>query len=285
MPARRWTRQEVESLVHQIVAEHRSLPHLQVPGKTQAAINNQRRRLKNSGVLNGAFQGRRVKPWTIRELKQLTTLTTEYGFSAEFIAQLQLIPGRSKDSIGKMMGRTGLGNAAVKERARRARRLRPDERRQFERYLLEEGRLVPAAEVARKWGIAQKTVNAYRRRLGVPLTWQQARSSEEYQRKQKECAREFRERTLARWREWLEQKRQTFERLKREWSNRVDPPAARTCQSCGEQWFATAEFFPVQTRTLGRRRKTTMSRTCRLCRSARKRSRKTAVGAAHQFAA
>src|SRR5262245_10926875 len=94
MPGERWTQAEIDSLIHQVVGERKPLPQLSIAGKSAAALNNQRRRLKQAGLLNGAFLGRPVRGWTIPELKQLTALTTEYGFSAAFIAQLQLLPGR-----------------------------------------------------------------------------------------------------------------------------------------------------------------------------------------------
>jgi len=125
MPGIRWSNPQIESLVDQIVRLHKPLPDIEIAGKSRAAINNQRKRLQRAGVLNGAFPGREVKPWTFPELKKLTGLTQEYGFSAAFITQMNLLPGRSKDSISKMMGRHGLGNPAIKERARNARRGRP----------------------------------------------------------------------------------------------------------------------------------------------------------------
>lgn len=272
MPAGCWTQQEVDNLVYQIVNEHRKLPQLQIPGKSRAAINNRRRRLKDTGRLGQVFVGRRLKPWTIHELQQLGILTTEYGFSAELISQLQLIRGRSKDSVGKMMGRVGLGNPAVKEQARQAHRLSPSRRRELEQYLLGEGRLTPAADVAQPWGVAPKTVNGYRRRLGIPLSWQQARSSEEYRRKQQAGMWEFVARTRTRWRKWLERKKQTLKSLKEMMERISSESPRRACRECGEKWFASPEFFRVQAKTMGGRRKITMSRTCRLCRSTQKRS-------------
>ena len=123
MPGSRWTQPQIESLVDQIVQLKKPLPEIDVPGKSRAAINNQRKRLQRAGVLNGAFSGREVRPWTFPELKRLTAFTQEYGFSAAFIAQMSLLPGRTKDSISKMMGRHGLGNPEIKERARLALRL------------------------------------------------------------------------------------------------------------------------------------------------------------------
>jgi len=104
IPGQAWTQEELDSLLRQVIAERKPLPKLSVPGKTTAAINNQRRRLKEAGLLEISFTGLRHVPWTIRDLRQLAHLTGEHGFSAAFIAQLQLIPGRSRHAISKMMG-------------------------------------------------------------------------------------------------------------------------------------------------------------------------------------
>src|SRR5260370_23735025 len=123
MPGSRWSNPQIESLVHQIVHLHKPLPEIDIPGKSRAAINNQRKRLQRAGILNGSFAGRAVKPWRLPELKKLTAFTQEYGFSASFIAQMNLLPGRTKDSIGKMMRRHGLGNPEINVIARGAPRL------------------------------------------------------------------------------------------------------------------------------------------------------------------
>ena len=214
MPGERWTKEELETLVHQLRVERKSLPHLVVPKKSRAAINNQRQRLKRAGSLDQVFAGRQLSPWTIRELNELKKLTQEYGFSAAFIVQLQLIPGRTVHAISKMMARHGLGNPDVKRRAQNARRLIADERRQLQQFLLQEGRRMPSARVAAQWGLAQKTITTYRRRLGVPLSWDEARSSPDYRRNQQKRAREFTEQLHTRWAEWRASQQQRLRALK-----------------------------------------------------------------------
>ena len=273
MPGNRWTQQQIELLVDQIVHQSKPLPEIAVPGKSRAAINNQRKRLQRAGLLNGAFAGREVKPWTFPELKKLTAFTQEYGFSASFIAQMGLLPGRSKDSISKMMGRHGLGNPAVKARARQARRLDPARREEFRQFLLGEGRLLPSIEAARQWGVAQKTVTAYRRRLGIRLTWEEARSSDDFKRQQERRAEAFVEHTRERWRQWRERKKAVWERLRHDLAQRPDCPAPRVCQDCGEHWYASREFFHVRMRRLSDRVKVSYSRVCRLCRAEQRRNK------------
>ena len=136
-----WSIQEIESLIDQVVG-NKKLPDIYIPGKSEAAVNNQRRRLKEAGRLGGVFTGRTLKPWTICELNELRNFTNEYGFSAHFISQLQLVAGRSKDSVSGMMHRQGLGNVTVRARAKQARRLTEEQREELKLFLLGEGRLM-----------------------------------------------------------------------------------------------------------------------------------------------
>jgi hypothetical protein len=276
MPGSRWTKPQIESLVDQIVHLAKPLPRIEIPGKTRAAINNQRKRLQRAGVLNGSFAGRAVKPWTFPELKRLTTFTRDYGFSASFIAQMHLLPGRSKDSVSKMMGRHGLGNPAIKARARQAQRFAPRRREEFQRFLLGEGRLLPSIAVSRQWGLAQKTVTAYRRRLGIQLSWREARSSDDFRRQQRKRAAAFVAHTRERWNQWRERRRAAWETLRRQLSQRPDCPPGRVCQACGEPWYAAREFFHVRTRRTPAGVKISYCRICRLCRAERRRISTTA---------
>src|SRR5437762_6818684 len=128
MPGEHWTAEEIESLIAQVAFENKTLPDLCIPGKGEAAINNQRRRLKEAGRLEGLFAGRTLKPWTICELNALRNFTKGHGFSAAFISQLQLIEGRSKDSVSGMMHRQGLGNEVARSRSKCALRLTESQR-------------------------------------------------------------------------------------------------------------------------------------------------------------
>jgi len=214
LPGPHWTEQEIASLIHQVVLENKSLPQLAVHGKTEAAINNQRRRLKEAGLLDGGFVGDTARPWAICKLRELIKLTTEYGFSAAFIADLQLIPNRTEYAISKMMGRHGLGNPTVKTRATQARRLCEEQRQAVQRFLRTDGRWMPSRQVAALWGVAQKTVNTYRRGLRIALSWQQARASQEYREGQELRTLNFVANTRERWRAWREERPQTFQRRK-----------------------------------------------------------------------
>lgn len=267
MPGR-WTEQEIGILLDQISRERRVLPALQVPGKTAAAINNQRRRLKSKGLLKGVFDGRELRPWTITELNELKKLTEEYHFSSALIAQLGLIPDRSRDAVSKMMFRHGLGDPIVKLRARQAHRLSPERRRQLEAFLAGEGRMKSSKEIARTWGIAEQTVNGYRRRLHTQLTWKEARSSEQFEKRQENLARTFSASLRQRWELWRVRREDRLRKLKIEMERSTAQPARRECHVCGEQWFATKDFFSVTRKPDAR---TSMSHTCRLCQSVRRR--------------
>jgi len=273
LPGQRWTRDQVGSLLHQVIVERKSLSELRIEGKTLAAINNQRQRLKRAGALDHAFVGRKLVPWTIGELRQLQKLTAEYGFSADCIAQLQLIPGRSKFAISKMMGRHGLGNPLVKARAQQASRLTGPRRRELEQFLLNAGRFASNDEVARQWGLAKQTIAAYRRRLGIPLSWREARSFDGYRTERRKRDRAFSAHMRQRWMEWRARLQQRLYERKQELERLPNALARRSCRSCGERWFATNEFFHVQVKNRGKSYTFSMSHTCRMCRSHQRRER------------
>ncbi len=273
LPGSHWTEEQIASLIHQVVSEGKALPQISIPGKSDAAINNQRRRLKHARVLGGVFVGRKLRLWTASELRELRKLTTEYRFSAAFISCLQLIPNRSEYAIGKMMGRHGLGSPTAKTQAAQARRLTKNERQEFRRFLRNEGRWLPSKQVSARWGVAQTTVATYRRQLGTQLSWREARSSQEYQESQQQHARRFTQQTKERWRQWREDRQEMFEKRTRELERHACPPPARICATCRHLWFATKEFYHVRTKHVGNRLKVTMSRTCRQCRSQQRRQK------------
>jgi hypothetical protein len=62
MPGSRWTKPQIESLVDQVVQWGKPLPEIDIPGKTRAAVNDQRKRLQLAGLLNGSLAGREVRP-------------------------------------------------------------------------------------------------------------------------------------------------------------------------------------------------------------------------------
>jgi hypothetical protein len=242
MPGKRWTKEQLETLLHQLRVERKSLPQLHVPEKSLAAVNNQRQRLKQAGRLDEVFAGRQLAPWTIRELNQLTKLTREYGFSAAFIAQLQLIPGRTVHAIGKMMARQGLGNPDAKRRAQNACRLTAEQRQKLHQFLLNDGRLMPSAPIAAEWGLARQTVTAYRRRLGVRLSWDEARSSKDYQLNQQKRGQAFSGELRARWAEWRVLREQRLHALKAALQRSPNPPPSRSCCACGQHWLLPRIF-------------------------------------------
>jgi hypothetical protein len=121
--------------------------------------------------------------------------------------------------------------------------------------------------------MAQKTVSAYRRRLGIQLSWHEARTSERFRQQQARRTRAFIEYTRQRWTEWRERKRHAWEKLKQELALRQDCPPPRVCEECGRAWFAAREFFHVRTRRSAGRVRVSFCRVCRLCRAGRRRER------------
>jgi len=149
------------------------------------------------------------------------------------------------------MTRHGLGNPEVKRRAQNAQRLTAQQRRQLPQFLLNEGRFMPSVRVSAEWGLAQQTVNAYRRRFGVPLSLDEARSSQDYKLNQQNRGHAFSEQLHRRWAEWRVTREKRLHALKAALQRSPNPPPARSCCACGEQWFATKIFSMLRANAVG----------------------------------
>ena len=268
MPGKKWTQDEKGSLIRQ-ANEGRRLPDIRIRTRSPAAVNQQRQRLRHAGLLANNTK-RKQRMWTTKEIRVLRQCVNDVGMGAVGIARTGLVNGRSKDSISQQMRRLGLGDPRRREIARSAHRLTPSERAALVRFLRTTGRKLPSAEVAEKFEISPKTVTAYRRRMKLELSWYGARDSERYRRRMKELHQLFIQQTRTHWRKWRAQRRQALENVRGRMEQRGVRCATRQCIGCGENWFATGEFFALTKRRRGGIITHTMSRTCRACRAERK---------------
>ena len=268
MPGNKWKPEEQESLVRQ-VNQGRRLPDVRIRTRSPAAVNQQRQRLRHVGLLPHSPK-RNQRMWTTKEIRVLRRCVNDFRIGAVGITRLGLLNGRSKDSIGQQMRRLGFGDPRRREIARSAHRLTPAEKAAFVRFLKTKGRKLASAEVAEKFEISPKTVTAYRRRLKLQLSWQEARDSEHYRRRMKKLHRVFVRQTRAHWREWRAHRREALENLRWRMEQRGVRCTTRQCIGCGENWFELGEFFALTKRYRRDIITHTMSRTCRACRAERK---------------
>ena len=133
MPGNKWKPEEKESLVRQ-VNQGRRLPDVRIRTRSQAAVNQQRQRLRHVGLLPHSPK-RNQRMWTTKEIRVLRQCVNDFRIGAVGIARLGLLNGRSKDSIGQQMRRLGFGNPRRREIARSAHQLTPAEKAALVRFL------------------------------------------------------------------------------------------------------------------------------------------------------
>ena len=271
MPGKRWVPREKESLIRQ-VKQRKRLPQIRISGRSAAAVNQQRQRLRNDGPL-GEVPKRRLRMWTIKEIRSLRGYVSRSRLSARQIARAGLLGGRGKDSISQQMRRQGLGDPRRREASRSAHRLDAREKVALERFLRTRGRKLASAEVAEKFDVSPKTVTGYRRRLKLQLSWHEARNSERYRQRMEEFRRVFVRRLRTRWKEWRVERRRRLKNLQWRMKGQGISFPTRRCVGCGESWLELKEFFPVTKRHRSGTVTYTMSLTCRACRAERKRER------------
>jgi len=127
------------------------------------------------------------RKYSNEELAILELYGYKQGWTARQIFEARILPDRSYQSISKAMGRQGYGNPVRVEIAKQAKRLKSEERKNFEQFIRTDGLNLSSKKISERWGVARSTVNFYRRKLGVPLSWYEARTvsstEEDHQRK------------------------------------------------------------------------------------------------------
>lgn len=135
----------------------------------------------------------------------------------------------------------------------------------LEQFIRVDGRKLSSERIAELWGIARSTVNFYRRKFGVSLSWHEARtvsSTVEKRQRLNEIRRAHLKRRWTRYRtEQIKRLLSLQQRLKR----RGCQARTRVCKSCACEWFALPVFFPTHTDKRKRGARISMSRTCRIC--------------------
>ena len=269
MPKKAWSDIQRQTLVHQIVVEGKNLPQLDIPGRTTAALNNERCRLRDQGLLGKSCPVRKVKLYTMRELNALKRYAA-MGFSAGKI--YGVLPGRSKQSISQAMRRNNLGNPKVRARAKLARRLDNALRKRLESYVLDNAKGESSEAVAEKFDIRVKQVHYYRRKLGVALSWHDARNTPDYLAKKAEIHNKTSVRMKAVWARRRKARRLQFEREAAKLTAHGTNLHPRLCNKCNGEWYAGELFYHAMSKkTKDGQVKKLFHRICRLCRSATRR--------------
>lgn len=259
----RWTRSQTRSLIAQI-RQGNKLPELRIVNKSQAAINAKRGHLRVAGKLGNRPARTKLK-YSKAEVEVLEHYAWRLGWSARQIHSAGVLPNRSYHSISNKLGRLGYGDALRVQRAKHARRLTREERDRLTEFLLSEGRRFSSEAIARRFNISMNVVNSHRRKLGVSLSWHEARALSSTEEKRQRVAEAKRKHLNERWANYRAKKIETLMEFQQRLERRDYRAPIRTCRACGYPWFALPQFFQLQRRNLPNRVKVSMAQTCRIC--------------------
>jgi hypothetical protein len=260
----RWTRSQTRSLIAQI-RQGKKLPELQIVNKSPAAINAKRGHLGLAGKFGGKQPARIKQKYSKAEVEILEHHAWQLGWSARQVHAAGVLPNRSYNSISKKMGRLGFGDAQHVQRAKQARRLSHEERDRLTKFLLNEGRHFSSEAIARRFNISMNVANSHRRKLGVSLSWHEARALSTTEEKRQRVAEAKRKHLRERWAVYRTRKIEALLEFQQRLERRNYRGPIRTCRACGYPWFALPQFFPLQRRNMPDRVKVSMAQTCRIC--------------------
>ncbi|MEM7235164.1 MAG: hypothetical protein AAF517_23500 [Planctomycetota bacterium] len=272
-----WSESEKERLVSSAKAlkkklgrtlRAKDLRKIKLPGRTFAAIKSQAARL-------GLYApNRKLLKWSEREEQLLVLLSEKRKLGARgmqtrgfFSTEANSWNVRTIDSIAQKLRRNGLADPERSQRARTARRLTKEQRKNLRKDLRENRDQKSSAEFAAEYGVSPSTIRRYRKKWRIPHSWKGAMALPSSVAKREFQAARTRERNLERWRETKEKLLTRLERRKASvLKQRGDTQAMRQCQRCEREWPETSQFFAFSPkRRDGRVVKKYLRRVCRVC--------------------
>lgn len=208
--ATRWSKDETKKLRREIKAG-KSPRQIRIVNP----VTGERRSAK--AVRVRAVRRRMVKkikprvPWSGQEIALLRRLIKN-GYTPRMIKQKGLfgpgrvskdghkLPARGVNALAKMVQRLRLGNSVRSERASEGRRhVRGWLLQELNAFIRRNGKILPAAEIAKMFGISPSAIRRRRKKLRVKVTWHDAAKMEKSRFQDPELAQARSDATKRSW--------------------------------------------------------------------------------------
>ncbi len=278
-----WTPEEKRRLIDQVARIGARLDRPLRPDDLRV-VRIARRSLsaiKNQAMRMGLYEPtRKTRRWNDREQhilyvlgkkRQLGARTIKArGFFSESADASHSWSVRSVDSIAQKKRREGLVDPRRSRRAKFAKRLSDEEKRQLRRELRLNPEKRTTAQFGREYGVAPSTIRHYRKIWRIKYSWKAAMALPTSQARRQRLADETRQRNFALWKK---RKERLLKRLLRSKDvlqatkkARRQRTQWRTCTKCGRKWPASKRFFaPSPKRRDGEIVAIYLRRSCRVC--------------------
>jgi hypothetical protein len=206
---------------------------------------------------------RRFVQWTIREITVLRKLASQRGLSANAIHKMRVFPRHTLPGISGQMNYLGLGNPEHKMRVKNRKRTDSATKARLFDFIKGEGRLMPAADVAERFGIDPRMVMYYRRKIGLKLPSTYRFSSKVFVRTHQGNVTKMSLALKRYFQRLWDSRHEELLKLFHRTSIMGQRAPYKKCIRCGSVWYATQAFFyRVRVRPDGTVRLHTHCRAC-----------------------
>lgn len=271
MPGQRWTKAEKATLRRQLAENGRKIERVKIPNRSSHAIRTQAVRMKLIPARDSRWR------WTAKQRKQLRQLKEE-GFTPLQVYEYGLLgdPPRSRWAITKQWGRMKLADRGRSRKMRGKKVWRPDEKRQFDRYLKEHSATMTPEQIARQWNVARSTVARRQTELGLKRSRDEVLQMDYSRAKQERARQRMRRGNLRRWAQHRRDKEALLLALAEQLRQAERPPAEQTCSDCGRSWPKRRDFFHTRDKKISIGTSRYFKHRCVLCENRRRRTAETA---------
>lgn len=265
---RTWTRSEDQQLLFQVATLGRSPKQVAVDGRSRKSIYNRIKVLRREGRITRYF--RKLTParkWGRREIAELLQASGLYGQhrGAVSLKKAGLFPQRTVPALSRMISLCGLADPAKSQAVKTRLKLTPEQKLEFHEWLREEGRHLPTALVAKRFGFREDFVTHFRQRHGLQVNPRKALRCQVYRVWHAAQVSKRVQARIAVYRRNRADRLSQMTHLDAILRSLHSKKTRRKCRACGKGWFATRDFFRLRTYCKNDRQRFSFDYLCWAC--------------------
>jgi hypothetical protein len=244
-----WMPSEDSQLLSQVTARGRSPKQVVIAGRSRKSIYNRIKALRRDGKITRYF--RKLTParrWDRREIAEVLQASAQNGQhrGAVSLKKAGLFPERTVAALSRMISLCGLADPKKSRAVRTRLKLTPEQKEEFRRWLKTEGRNLPTALAAKRFGFREDFVTHFRQCHALQVNHREALNHPVYRAWHEAQVSKRIQSRMAVYRKNREDRLRHMTDLNAVLKSLRSKERRRACRACCKSWFATRDFFRLR---------------------------------------
>ncbi len=246
---RLWTRSEDHQIILQIVTLGKRPGEVTIPNRSKTSAYDRIKVLRRQGKITKYFRRlTKALPWKGAEIEAVLRASSRNGHHRGAVAlkNAGLFPQRTVASLNRIISKLGLSDPERSQAVKSRLKLTAERKQELREWLEHEGRCMPTALVAKRFGFKPDFITHFRQRYELQIDHGKAINDATYRAWHAEQVCRRKEARVAVNHRRREERLQHMTNLDAVLKALRSTERKKACRVCGRKWFATRDFFRLR---------------------------------------